>query len=113
MAFQLAWRTWFMVLTVSTWPESGFREGVARLRGQGLAGAGVDGNGRVVDGVDVVGDADGAGHAGRCGGARGARVTLALGGALPGGLRQTRARARAGHRDGNSGLTESRREKTE
>ena len=30
MAFQLAWRTWFMVLTVSTWPESGFREGVAR-----------------------------------------------------------------------------------
>jgi hypothetical protein len=51
MAFQLARRTWFMVLTVPTWPESGFREGVARLRGQGLAWAGADGNGRVVDGL--------------------------------------------------------------
>jgi len=75
MAFQLARRTWFVVLMMPTWPESGFREGVARLRGQGLAWAGADGNGRVVDGVVVVGGADGAGHAGRCGGARGARVT--------------------------------------
>jgi hypothetical protein len=41
-----------MMLTVPTWPKPGFREGVARLRGQGSAGAGADGNGRVVDGVE-------------------------------------------------------------
>lgn len=41
-------------------------------------------------------------------------MTRALGGALPGGLKQTRVTA--GYWDGrgrNSGLTESRREKTE
>jgi hypothetical protein len=32
MAFQLAWRTRIVVLMVPTWPESAFREGVARLR---------------------------------------------------------------------------------
>ena len=37
MAFQLAWRTRIVVLMVPTWPESGFREGVARLRDRGLA----------------------------------------------------------------------------
>ena len=65
MAFQLVRYTLIVVLMVPTWPESGFQEGVARLRGQRLAGAGADGNGRVVDGVDVVGGADGARHAGR------------------------------------------------
>jgi len=38
MALQLARRTRIVVLMVPTWPESGFREGVARLRGRGLAG---------------------------------------------------------------------------
>jgi hypothetical protein len=39
------------MLMVPMWPESSFREGVARLRGRGLAGAGADGEGRVVDGL--------------------------------------------------------------
>ena len=46
MAFQLAWRTRIVVLMVPTWPESGFREGVARLRGRGTGLAGADGNRR-------------------------------------------------------------------
>ena len=78
MALQLARRTRIVVLMVPTWPESGFREGVARLRGRGLAGR------------------------------RGRQL------ALPGRVGPTGARAgywAAG--DGNSGLTESRREKTE
>ena len=78
MALQLARRTRIVVLMVPTWPESGFREGVARLRGRGLAGVG-----RTATGAT-----------GRIG----------------------PARARAGYwaaGDGNSGLTESRREKTE
>ena len=62
MAFQLARSTRIVVLIVPTWPESGFREGVARLRGRGLARAGADGQRRVVDGVSVVVSADGAGR---------------------------------------------------
>ena len=46
MAFQLAQRSRIVVLMVSAWPEPSFREGVARLRGRGLAGAGADGNWR-------------------------------------------------------------------
>jgi len=46
MALQLARRTRIVVLMVPTWPESGFREGVARLRGQELAGADADANRR-------------------------------------------------------------------
>jgi hypothetical protein len=46
MAFQLVRYTRIVVLMVPTWPEFGFREGVARLRGRGLAGAGADGNRR-------------------------------------------------------------------
>jgi hypothetical protein len=34
MAFQLARRTRIVVLMTPTWPEFGFREGVARLRGR-------------------------------------------------------------------------------
>jgi len=73
----LARRTRIVVLMVPTWPEFGFREGVARLRpGTGLAGA--DGNRRYRAGWADEGE-------GRY---------WAAG-------------------DGNSGLTESRREKTE
>ena len=78
MAFQLARRTRIVVLMVPTWPEPGFREGVARLRGRGLAW-------------------------------RARTATGATGRVGP-------TRARAGYwaaGDGNSGLTESRREKTE
>ena len=32
MAFQLAWRTQTVLLMVPVWPESGLREGAARLR---------------------------------------------------------------------------------
>ena len=39
---------------VPTWPESGFREGVARLRGRGLAGVG-----RTATGATGAGWADG------------------------------------------------------
>ena len=78
MAFQLARRTRIMVLMVPTWPESGFREGVARLRGRGTGLAGADGNWRY-----------------RAGWADEARAGYWAAG------------------DGNSGLTESRREKTE
>jgi hypothetical protein len=34
MAFQLARHTRIVVLMMPTWPESGFREGVARLQGR-------------------------------------------------------------------------------
>ena len=78
MALQLARHSRIVVLMVPTWPESGFREGVARLRGRGLAGAGADGNWRY-----------------RAGGPT--RRGPGIG--QPG--------------DENSGLTESRREKTE
>ena len=129
MAFQLARSTRIVVLIVPTWPESGFREGVARLRGRGLARAGADGQGRVVEGVRVVVGADGAGHGwlgrrsargesnGRLGESNG---RLGEGNGAPG-----RAVTRAGWADegegwvdgdgggGNSGLTEGRREKTE
>ena len=45
MALQLARHSRIVVLMVPTWPESGFREGVVRLRGRGLAGV-ADGNWR-------------------------------------------------------------------
>ena|SRR5690348_17814155 len=58
MAFQLARRTWFVVLMVPTWPESGFREGVARLRGArhrdgGDGNSGINGESSGKDGLNT------------------------------------------------------------
>src|SRR5689334_25447994 len=59
MSFQLARRTGIVVLLVPTWPESGFREGVARLRGRGLAGAGVRQRARVTREFGINGESSG------------------------------------------------------
>jgi hypothetical protein len=59
MPFQLARRTGIMVLMVPTWLESGFREGVARLRGRGPAGTGACGNGEGDPGIRINGESSG------------------------------------------------------
>ena len=61
MAFQLTRRARIVVLMMPTWPESGFRQGAARLEGRDWPGGrgrefGINGGSSGKDGVNTMGD---------------------------------------------------------